>query len=231
MTPSYVAVTLFLLAIRGIWRALRRGPSPAELYLILTGVAIMLFQTSVADVRYLVPLLPLMLLYAADGAASLWRPGPARSARPAWLPAVVGIVLAALALGGQAARIPPNLDMIRQYRAGDLYAGYPGPWRNFFMAMEWAASEAPEDAVFTVRKPRLFNAMTGHRTVRYPYSYDTGVVRDSALTTDYVVLDQVASTTPAYLVPMLIEESEHFSPVWFTRDRLTIVFEVLDETP
>ena len=68
-------------------------------------------------------------------------------------------LLAALALGAHAARIPGNLEMIATYNAGDRYAGYASAWRNFFEAARWIEENTPPDAVVTVRKPRLFNAV------------------------------------------------------------------------
>jgi len=183
-----VAVLVCVLALAGLVRALRKKPGAPELYLILTCVAIMLFQSSVNDVRYLVPLIPLILVYAADGTAVL----AGRVKRTGWLaplPVHAMGLLAALATGAHLARIPGNVEMIARYNAGDPYAGYHPAWRNFFEAAEWVEANTPEDAVVTVRKPRLFNAVTDRRVRLYPYTTDTDSVLSVVHETDFVLID------------------------------------------
>ena len=214
---AIVAVVVALLALLGLVYALRRRPGAPEYYLTLSCAAIFLFQTSVADVRYLVVLMPLVLLYAVDGAAvaakfaGAWR---------AWLkprlPALVAGALALLSLGAHAARIPENLDMIAAYRAGDRYAGYHPGVASFFEAAEWVRENTPADASVTVRKPSLFHALTDRRTLIYPFSTDRGKVLESVRRTDYVLVDAVFQTTGAYLVPALRQDERSFEIIYAT---------------
>ena len=105
-TPPVVLIAVVVcgLVLLGLVRALRRRPAAPELYFVLTCVAIMLFQSSVNDVRYLVPLLPLVLVYTSDAATALVR--TSRGFLPPLFPAFVTGALAVLALGAQSARIP-----------------------------------------------------------------------------------------------------------------------------
>ena len=223
-----VAVLVCVLALLGLVKAVRRGPGAAELYLILTCVAIMLFQSSVNDVRYLVPLIPLILLYAADGATVL----ATRLERPGWLAALpvyaMGL-LAVLAIGAHAARIPGNQDMIARYNAGDRYAGYRPAWRNFFEAANWVAANTPPDAVVTVRKPRLFNALTNRRVMLYPYTSDTDSVLSLVRQTDFVFLDALFPTTQRYLVPALRQQPDNYYLAHQTEPPVTMVLGVRDD--
>ena len=214
---AIVAVVVALLALLGLVRALRRRRGAPEYYLTLSCASIFLFQTSVADVRYLVVLMPLVLLYAADGAevaakfAGAWR---------AWLeprlPALVAGALAVLSLGTHAARIPGNLDMIAAYRAGDRYAGYHPAVASFFDAAEWVKENTPADASATVRKPRLFHALTGRRALIYPFSTDGRNVLESVRRTDYVIVDALYSTTRRYLIPALRQDEVSFEVIHAT---------------
>ena len=253
---AVLAVVVCALVLWQLVRRFRRGPGAAELYLVLTCAAIMLFQASVNDVRYLVPLIPLFLVFAADGAAALARgvkrghgaAPPPRRAKPAnraasrsrgkrqspgrpMAPVYLTVLLTALALGAHAARIPDNLDMIARYSAGDRYAGYHPAWRTFFDAAYWVEANTPEDAVVTVRKPRLFNALVDRKARRYPYSTDTDSVLQVVRTTDYVLIDAIFGTTRQYLVPAVQQQAGQFFIVHQTEAPVTLVLGVRDAVP
>lgn len=225
-----VGVVLCALVLFALVRVFRRRPDAAALYFVLTGVAIMLFQSSVNDVRYLVPLIPLFLSYGADAATVL--AGRARRAATRTLvPCCFAAVLALVALGAHAARIPGNLDMVARYAAGDRYAGYHPAWRSFFEASSWVEENTPDDAVVTVRKPRLFNALTGRRVKLYPYSTDTDSVFQVVRGTDYVLIDAIFPTTQRYLVPALQEHIDVLDVVHQTEAPVTLVLGVRDAVP
>lgn len=221
-----VAVVVCALVLCGLVRALRRRPAAPEFYFLLTCLAIMLFQTSVNDVRYLVPLIPLILVYLSQGAAML--AGVSRGFLPARLPVVVTAALAAIAAGSQAARIPANLDMIARYQAGDRYAGYHPAWGTFFDAARWLDFNTPADATVTVRKPRLFHALADRRALIYPFSTEADSVLRVVRETDYVVIDALFPTTRRYLVPALQSRPDDFDLVHQTREPVTWVLRVKD---
>lgn len=223
MTAAGVAVSA--LAALGLVRACRR-PAAREFYVVYMGLAILLFQESVNDVRYLVPLVPLILIYLFDAVGALGR--GARRRAPGFSPPVVATVaLAVVALWSAAARAPANLDMIRQYRSGDVYAGYHPAWRNFFETAVWVAENTPDDAVVTVRKPRLFHALSGRRVRLYPYSRPDSVLR-MIRSTDYVVVDPIHGTTLRYLLPGIQQAPESFFLVHETSAPVTSVLGVRD---
>ena len=219
-----LALVVTCLALIGLVRALRRHPGAPEFYTVLTCVAIMLFQTSVNDVRYLVPLIPLILIYATDGAGILAR--AFRRFPASFAPIVVAGALATLALGAQTARIPANLDMITRYAAGDPYAGYHSAWRRFFEAAEWAKTNTPPDAVVTVRKPRLFNVLAERRSLVYPFSSQPDSVLRVVKTTDFVLIDAIHPTMSRYLVPALEHEPDSFHLVHQTQPPTTWILGV-----
>ena len=222
------AVTICALVLFALVRAFRQRPDAAEIYLVLTCVAIMLFQSSVNDVRYLVPLIPLFLAYSADAATFLARRAR-RIATRTLMPSCLAALLAVLALGAHAARIPGNLDMLARYAAGDRHAGYHPAWRNFFEAAHWTKENTPDDAVVTVRKPRLFNALSGRRVKLYPYSTDADSVFEAVRATDYVFIDAIFPTTQRYLVPALQAHAGHFYLVHQTEAPATFVLGVRDD--
>ncbi len=219
-----LAVVVSCLVLLGLAHALRRRPGAPELYFVLIGAAIMLFQASVNDVRYLVPLIPLILIYAMDGAGVLAR--AARRFLPPSFPIFVAGALATLALGAQAVRVPANLDMITRYAAGDPYADHHPAWRRFFEAAEWVKSNTPPDAVVTVRKPRLFNVLADRRALVYPFSTQPDSVLRVVRETDYVVIDAIHPTTSRYLVPALEQQPDGFHVAHQTQPPITWILGV-----
>ena len=223
---ALVAVAVCGLAVLGLARGLRRGPAAREIYLLLTCAALLLFRGSVTDVRYLVPLIPLILIYTVEGAVALAR--GSRRLLPPRLPVLVAGGLAALALGAQAARVPANLDMLARYRAGDRHAGYHPIYRTVFEAADWVRENTPADATVTVRKPRLFNALTDRRALIYPFSTNPDSVLAVVRRTDYVVVDAGLPLTFEYLVPALAQAKDDFLVVHQTLEPTALVLRVKD---
>ena len=138
-------------------------------------------------------------------------------------------LLAALATGAHLARVPGNMEMIARYNAGDPYAGYSPAWRNFFGAAEWVEANTPPDAVVTVRKPRLFNALTDRQVMLYPYTSDTDSVLSIVRETDFVFLDALFPTTQRYLLPALRQNPDDYYLAHQTEAPVTMVLGVRDD--
>ena len=211
----------------GFLYVVRKKLGVAEIYFALSCLAILLFQDVVSDVRYLVPLVPLMLFYISDGLTLAAE--KATSLKNHTAPAVAAMALiAAIGALSQLERAPQNMEMIRRYRAGDQFAGYHPNWRSFFVASDWVSANTPEDAVVTVRKPRLFHLWTGRKITEYPFSTDPDSVLDVILDTDFVVVDQISSTTGRYLMPAIKKAPERFPTVFQSEEPPTWVLQVTD---
>ena len=221
-----LALLLCALALVGFVHVVRRRLGAEEIYFALSCLAILLFEEVVSDVRYLMPLVPLILFYATDGA--LLAAGYVRSLRGVATPAVAILaVVAAVGLLAQLARVPANVEMIRQYARGDRYAGYHPAWRSFFGAADWIAATTPADAVVTVRKPRLLHLWADRKVLEYPFSTDADSVLSVILESDYVVVDQISGTTGRYLVPAIESAPARFRVVHQTEGVPTWVLQVL----
>jgi len=233
-----VAAFVTLVALMGLVRngSTDKG-SALALYFLLTMVAILLFVESVSDVRYLVPLVPLILVYALDGAG--WtgrllgklrrsmRGTPPKGGNAARAGVTLMILLSVLAVGAQVARVPSNLRMIVEVDAGNPYAGYHPNWRSFMLAADWVHRNTPEDAVVTVRKPRLFNLLTRRRAVIYPFSTDADSVWSVVGAGDYVVVDGISGTTSRYLMPAILAHPDEFQVLHATTEPAAFVLRVL----
>ena len=211
----------------GFLYVVRKRLGVAEIYFALSCLAILLFQDVVSDVRYLMPLVPLMLFYISDGLTLAAE--KATSLKNHAAPAVAAMaVIATIGAFSQLERAPQNMDMIRRYRAGDQFAGYHPNWRSFFVASDWVSANTPDDAVVTVRKPRLFHLWTGRKITEYPFSTDPDSVLDVILDTDFVVVDQISGTTGRYLMPAIKKAPERFPTVFQSDEPPTWVLQVTD---
>jgi len=213
--------------VTGFLYVVRKRLGVAEIYFALSCLAILLFEEVVSDVRYLMPLVPLMLFYISDGLTLAAQ--KATSLKNHTAPAVaVMALIATIGASSQLARAPQNIEMIRRYQAGDRLAGYHPNWRSFFLASDWVSANTPEDALVTVRKPRLFHLWTGRKITEYPFSTDPDSVLDVILDTDFVVVDQISGTTSRYLVPAIERAPERFRLVFQSDRPSTWVLQVTD---
>ncbi|MBN2288494.1 MAG: hypothetical protein JXQ83_04110 [Candidatus Glassbacteria bacterium] len=222
-----LSVLCALLALTGLAARLAAGPGFLEVYVLVYLGIVLLWPEAWSDVRFLMPVVPLLLLYLAEAvelAARRLGPGKAFPGMPA---AAAGLVLALAGLGSQAGRMPENLGMIGRYLDGDRYAGYPVNWRHLFQAADWVKQNTPETSVVTVRKPRLFYLHTGRKACGYPFTTDRDSVFAEIRRTDYVVIDAVSGTTYRYLLPAVQEHRDDFKVVFALQDPLTAVLEVL----
>lgn len=217
-----------LLVLAGLGRRMRRGFGILEAYFLVYLAIVLLWPEAWSDVRFIVPVIPLLLLYLSEGAglvASLPARGDDIAVRAAaWTAAAVISISGA----AQLARAPENFKMLADYAHGDRYAGYYPNWRTFFEAADWVKANTPEDAVVTVRKPSLFHVWTGRKVDGYPFSTDPDTVLSSVFRTDYVIIDQVSGTTYRYLVPAVQKMPERFRAVFQTGEPVTWVLEVVE---
>ena len=224
-----IAVTVVGLVIVGLVRSMRKGLSAATLYLVLSSLATFLFPQVVTDVRYLMPLVPLFLIYATGGIQWMAELMERRTNRPLArvAPMALLLLLAGVGLSAHIVAIPTNATVLAQVRGGDPYAAYDRSWRDFMQAADWVRDNTPEDAVVTVRKPRLFRLLSGRRSVVYPFSTDADSVLSAVRETDYVVVGWTSRTTPTYLVPAVYQSPDEFEVVFRTPDPPTYVLRVV----
>ncbi len=90
------------------------------------------------------------------------------------------------------------------------------------------SANTPEDAVVTVRKPRLFHLWTGRKITEYPFSTDPDSVLDVILASDFVVVDQISATTGRYLLPAIEKAPERFPTVFQSDEPPTWVLQVTE---
>lgn len=188
------------------------------------------------DRRFLLPLLPLLFLYAAAGAGRVAaaalarlgrlrgeamptrgrRDGPPRGlggARPVAV-ALTALLLAVPAVAWAAATAPERVRCVARYRSGapcDLPA-----MASFYEAARWARAHTEPEAVIANRKPTLFYWYSRRKGDVYRYSAEPSLVMRGLeeMGAGYVVVDPVSATTPRYLVPAIRAHAERFELVY-----------------
>jgi hypothetical protein len=187
------------------WARRMRRPSLAELFLVLYSGLILVWPAVWSGERFLLPALPLLLYYAADGASRIAERVRNGAGMPVGVAAVIVVMLAA---------IPTQLDAVRfsstcmyQYRGGDRYPCMVPAWRDFFDVAEWASASLPVGAPILSRKPRLFYVISaGHPGRNYPMTPDPGELIRTANEAGarHLVFDHLDGLSQAYLVPALL---------------------------
>lgn len=203
------------LAAAGWVRRCLREVGVAELFLFLYLGLISAWPSVWVDRRFLLPALPLILLYAlsaarAAGAGLAARGGGRPGAAARVGTGLLGVAVAIPGLVHAAGAAPERLRCLAGWRTGSPCV-IPAQ-ANFYAAARWADRHVPPDAVVANRKPRIFYWISGRKGDVYPYSSEPSVVISGLeeMGADYVVVDALSGTTVRYLVPAVEAHPSRF---------------------
>ncbi|HEY0038113.1 MAG TPA: hypothetical protein VGB66_15550, partial [Longimicrobium sp.] len=162
--------------------------------------------------RFLLPMLPLLLAYAAEAVLHAAR---ALRVRPARMGLTAAAVLALVALPGTVDTVRWGAGCTSLYRAGDPLPCMAPAWRDLFAVAMKARGALPPGSVVLSRKPTLFYVLSGYRSRLYPSSADPADffrgARDAGA--GWVVVDQVPDLAPIFLNPVLLARRDDFCVV------------------
>jgi hypothetical protein len=182
-----LAVAVVLLAAAGWGRRLGR-PGIPELFFPLYLGLVLVWPAEWADDRYLLPALPVMLLYAGETVRELLASVP----RGRLVGAGVAALVALLALPGLAGLVSRAGECRLEYGAGNTQACQPPVFAGIFLVAEQVRGLLPANTVVIARKPTLFWAHSGYRSRIYPFDPDPKaffkLVQETGAS--YVVFDQ-----------------------------------------
>ncbi|MEO0078540.1 MAG: glycosyltransferase family 39 protein [candidate division WOR-3 bacterium] len=207
---TVVGLALAGLGVVGLLVRLRR-PSVVEFYAVPGGVVLLSWPQVWASPRFLLPLVPLVLVYVCLGACWLAQRVRLSGAVPVVLVLVAGSNL--IALGRQSvSAVRDNIGFLR----GDRLAGYPDDWRRYFDCIDWIGHNTAADAVVLARKPEYVYLVSGRRSFCFPFSADESEVLVALMRSDYVLIDNFrwAGTTAAVLGPVLESHPEEYELVY-----------------
>jgi 4-amino-4-deoxy-L-arabinose transferase-like glycosyltransferase len=193
---------LTALAVMGWVRSMRKL-GVAELFLPLYLGLFLVWPPVWADDRFLLPVLPLLLAYAALTLRVLTGGMGAGRRR------LLLLLLPALWLANNL----PGLVSSSRYRlacAGAFYRGettvcLTPAWAAFFRVAELSRTRLPADAVVLSRKPAIFYQLSGRRGRIYPFTPDSAAFFRAAgeAGARYLVVDQIANQAMRYLFPVM----------------------------
>ena len=189
------------LAVVG-WARRLRAPGVAELFAPLYLAVLLLWPPAWSGERFLLPVLPLLLLHAAIGGRLLL---PRRARRPAAIAALVAT--AALALPAAVAATRTAADCRRA-----LDTCLPEAAREFQILGAWARENLPDDAIVLSRKPGIFYLASGRPSRIYPLRArptDFLTLAES-IGARYVLHDRLDALTDQYLTPVILERPGAF---------------------
>lgn len=214
---AWISGAVCLIALAGLAVSLVRGIGVVELYTLLYVLLCLAWPEVWTSIRFLLPVLPLLLFYMLRAVAAAIRPLPKRAHAPA-----AAILLLFLVAGS----VKANIDEKRFFQ-GD----YPPVWRNYFEVADWARENTPEGTVFICRKPYLFYLRSRRLTRPYLWSNEKEEVWDQMMRdrADYVVLAPLSATTTRYLIPMVNAYPERFETVLHLENPDTWLLRVLPE--
>jgi hypothetical protein len=205
-----VGTTVLALAAAGWWLRVRgRAPGLAGTWLPLYLGLVALWPAGWSAPRFLLPVLPVLLVLAAEAIlhASRASPAPGRTARLAAGAALVLVVPAAVAA------LVSDRARLAECRAATppLACLAPGT-ADFLILARDARGRLPAGAAVIARKPTLWWAESGYPARVFPYSAepDSLLAAAAAAGARYVVIDRVDAVASLHLVPAVVQRPQAF---------------------
>jgi hypothetical protein len=178
-----------------------------EIFAVFYGGMILVWPEPWASDRFLIPLLPLILAYAAEGTAAL----PSRPLRRGvrW---AGPIVILGLMVPTSAAVWSTAAECRTEARALGVLACRPADHQAFLGLALWTEGRLPPGAVVLSRKPRQWYWFSGYPGRTYPFSLEKARLMQDAREAGarYVVADDLDRTAQLYLLPAILEQQERF---------------------
>ena len=193
-------------------------------YLLFYGGIICMWQTQWTSLRFIVPIVPFLIILALLG-----------------LETVIRFVLRIFSQGKEsgflktgiiwsAAAVLALLNGCGQMRLLNENNALTADWINFYRCADWVRVNTPNNAIVVSRKPELFYLRAQRRGYVYPFSTNAeevigGLNKGEA---QYCILDNFfwTGTTRHYLVPAIRKHPEMFRIVYSLTDPETYVLEI-----
>ena len=219
-TLGFLGVLLFTFASWGWVRRVRSAPGVVELFVPLYFGLILVWPEVWSGSRFLLPLLPFILVYAGESVLRIGRRTGSGGAGFIGAAAFLSVVLPAL---------PGWLSVASEARVCRGIADFGDPFRcqgtgfvEFRDAAAWAGVNLSSDAVVLSRKPRIFFLLGGPPSIVFPFTRDAELFLGEAdrAGATYLLLDHIDTVSLFYLPPVLSARPLAFCHVtgWRTGD-------------
>jgi len=206
----WLSVPIVLLAIAGWTRRLRR-PGLAEVWTPPFVGLLLLWPSTWSSERFILPLLPLLLCYAAEAlrdAARLLR----WPAAPRLVPLAAGAALLLIALPGIGRVTQAGMTCRMEYSGGDPFPCMTDEFKEFFELALKSRGKLPPGSTVLSRKATIFFVYSGYRSRTYPLSANPDTLYAAAreIGAHYVVIDNIPGLSALYLQPILLARRDDF---------------------
>ena len=196
---------IIAVAIFGLWQ-IKRYRWLLLGYLLGTFGILMLWPDVWVGVRFMVPVIPFVLMAAFLGTYHLINRITTQAGKtlsPLWLMVPVVFMSVPLATLHDQAKVPLH-----------------PAWQNYYAMAEWLRENERPDVVVSCGKPSLFYLYSGTYTMRYAFEDEPEkLIRNlEEEKVNYVVLDQVYGNTIRYLLPAIKQYPERFEQVHYARN-------------
>jgi 4-amino-4-deoxy-L-arabinose transferase-like glycosyltransferase len=202
---------LVLVALVGWLRRIREKVGITEFFLPLYAGLMLLWPVVWSGDRFALPVLPLLLLYAALGLR--WLLGSFSQGIQKGVLLLTFLLLAAPAATSwtreaQAARGCSS----RLEQDPDPFGCYPENIREYAEMARWAGQNLPAGAAVVTRKPRIFFVLSGVKTQSLPLTTDAGAFMAAAAEkgSRYVTLDRWDGLAGFYVPPVVQDRPQSF---------------------
>ncbi|MCD6451730.1 MAG: glycosyltransferase family 39 protein [Acidobacteria bacterium] len=209
--PLKIALGLAVsaLILLGFYRNIRTKINLLNIYTLIYFLICLIWPWY--DTRFLVPLLPLILLFLIQGTNELatflsrkksFGESSYRNILQKGLR--IGVILFLLLGSGW---------VIYEHHWG---RGSP-EWRDYHQACLWLRNNTPEESIILCRKPRYTYLISGRKAICYPYTSDDEYMIEflKKYQPDYIIFDRLKGaidTSTRYLKPFLLLHQDIFIP-------------------
>lgn len=210
VTHTFIGLLLLALVAYGIARLPKLRWLVAG-YVLASFAIFMVWPSVWYGVRFIQPLVPVLVLSALYGAWELLRRA-VPAGNPWWFAGLAILLIAPV----RALRDEAKLD-------------YPMPYQNYFRLGEFAKANVPADAQFATTKPALWYLFAERKATRIPTEADPAqfMLRLKEEGLNYVVVDQLGyGSVGRYFVPAYQAYPERFELVAQLPNPDTYIFKV-----
>jgi len=218
--PWFVGIVPLALALMGLFFSLRRREGMG-IYILLYLILDLIWPSLWSGIRFLVPILPLLVLCLFR--ALFWLCGlvGGRHPRRPRLAAALVCLWFLLAIKNQAA-------------LAEGVRSYPEPWGSYFKMAEWVRTHTSADDLILERKSAIFAYATGRHVVSFPREPDTAKMVEwmEKEGIDYVVVTSIPyDDIRRYLLPTIAAAPERFAPVYEVEEPYAAVLRFIPRHP
>ena len=208
---AILGVLLAGFALAGWLRRVRfGGPGVPEIFCFFYTGLIMAWPVVWSGDRFVLPLFPLILLYAGEQLKRAAAQVPRIAAQAMAVAVAAAFVLPAgsswLERAGQAGQC-----RVLVATSGPMGC-YGSNVRELQAMALWTREWLPPGSKVFSRKPRLFYAFSGHPSVVYPFTSDTGnlLALADSIGVDHIVVGNWDSTAARYVIPAISAHPDRF---------------------